>query len=669
MAENEIDITEQDDGNFTYDVGLSIPEWADKDLIRERAKAQLGLPFELIDQLVATITKQRIVKIKSDAPRAEADAEAAIYQAVGFRAEVTHSLALKKLAPLPSDSKIYCPACDAKVELLLDSQCPNCKVFVNRLNPQALQQIRERRQEAARVELLVKAQQAGEYLPTPKKTWPKTPLFIIAAIVLTGAYFDRKHLLQTVGLTKPPAAAQIAATAEADDDIQKTLRQTFQLQLDLKQADTSTSAESNPNALKFEVKKAELPGDGAPTAAGNPIIGGSYAGNPVSTTNHPSGNSSSSSSNAAANNEAANSAAPAQPAATAPAQASASSAAANESLSLKANLSAAAKQELSNELIVMLAEVGQVDRGRDLLDKSRSKADAKWQNELAVAQIKLEAWAIVYAKSNRGLAPIEDLYQLASKIPDAASRAIASAHAAAIILYRADLNQDAVSELFSLAGQAYAAQKGKARSSEVGHEVLVMRGRAIFNNALAKLGRGERQLAVVMAGQLDTMTRIAPEASAAVLHGFSQQLARIMGNAEGANLGLKMALEKAHGSESLAQEGSSLRTLADFDGVYAELKMQAALASLATAAEEKGGVDYAATLVEIALTHARNGNLAQMQETQNKLQDLASSKPQLAVQAERLVGLVNIASAWQAKRNGNFKLAERHLQQAQEMVK
>lgn len=651
MADDENNLIEQDDGNFTFDVGLSIPEWADKDIIKQRANAELGLPPELIEQLMQTISAQRIVKIKTDAPRAEADAEALIYQAVGFRAEVTHSLALKKLAPLPQDNRIYCPACDVKVELSPASQCPNCQVFVNRLTPAAIKKIRAERQEAARVELLVRAQQSGEYLPSRKN---HTPKIIIASVLIVaiaiGGYITRSQISQSLGLTKKPASITSVAAEEKDDEFQNTLRQTFQLQLDMSKRENSGTAGPSEAPLRFEIKAAELPSEGAAETSGN--VGASA--NTGTSTNSNASSAPSVDSNAA------------------PAVSSANNSAVTATAPAPKNLSPSTKQEISNELITMLAEVGQLARGRELFAKAAASAkasnDAKWLNQLSIVQVKLEAWAIVYAKSEQASAQIEELGKLASSVPDAASRAIASAHASAIIMYRADLNQDAVSQLFSIMDLAYRAQKGKASSSEVGHEIVVARGKAIFNNAQAKLSRGQRQAATALAGQLDTMTRIAPEASAAVLFGFSQQLSRIMGNPDGAKTSLRLALEKAHGSATLAQEGASLRTIADFEGVYQELKMQAALTSLTSAAEQKGGLDYAATLVEIALTHARNGSPQQMAEVQNKLQELADANPEMAQQAERLLGLQGIALAWHAKRNANFKLAERHLQAVAEMV-
>lgn len=668
MADDEMKVVEQDDGNYTFDVGLSIPEWADKDLIKQRANQELGLPPNLVDQLMHTISAQRIVKIKTNAKRAEADAEALIYQAVGFRAEVTHSLALKKLPPLEEDKRIYCPACDVKVELPASSQCPNCQVFVNRLTPAAIQKIRADRQEAARVELLVRAQQSGEYLPLRKDYTPKIVLAsVLLAVIAIGGYTEREQISQSLGFSKKPSIVNYVAIEEKDDEFQNTLRQTFQLQLDISKRQNAGTAEPSQAPLRFEMKSAELPNYGATESSSAATINStsntgnnidpSTVGTTISSTSTSTSSSTSSSTNNAA--EVGSSATPAastvdNAAPTAPA------------------LSTDAKQEIHNELITMLAEVGQLARGRELLAKAAASAkasnDTKWLNQLAVVQVKLEAWAIVYAKSEQATAQIEELSRLLSSVPDAASRAIASAHASAIIMYRADLNQDAVTGLFSIMDLAYRAQKNKSSSNEVGHEIVVARGKAIFNNAQAKLSRGQRAAATDLAGQLDTMTRIAPEASAAVLFGFSQQLSRIMGNPEGAKASLKFALEKAQGSKNLVQEGESLRTIADFEGVYQELRVQAALTSLSSAAEQKGGMEYAATLVEIALTHARNGSTQNVTDIQNKLLALAATKPELALHAERLQGLQGIALAWHAKRSANFKLAERRLQAVQEMV-
>lgn len=622
----------QEDGEFTYDVVISIPEWVEKSVIEQRAREGLGAPPEVVDRIMESLATHRVVKVKTDVTREKADKTAKLFSGVGFRAEVTHALKLKKLSQQGLSGKVICPACDAKIQPSPDTQCPNCGVVIKNLTPEFLERKRamkkelektegalrdKRREEDAKrrrefeekVRAEVRAELEHKYKGSGKRGLFGLPPFVTPVLVLAtvaAAFVGGRQFLP--GQDRHQVAAS-AGNTDKGDDIEKVISQTNQLQADMAKLSTA-----NPDAL--DAKPLIDPKDSL-SASGNTAapaaLPGAIAGAPLSEDN---------------------------------------------------------KREVANQLILVLAEIGQIERARELIDRAvashKTGSDLNLSSQLRVIQLEVEAWSIVHGRGDKPQEQIDALTKMLADLPDAGERTIASATIGAILLRRPDLLPQAADGLFSLADESYKAQK--TREPRIGYELLVARGRGLLNSAQTRIDRGLRQQAANLTGQLGTMTRIAPEPIAAVLYGFDQQLSRMMGNTEGAKASLEMALTKTLKMASLQQQAATLRSLADGEGIYADNSLQNTLSALSATAEKRGGSEYAQVLYEIGLMHAHNGNEVALHLIQQKLADISKTKPDTVNYEERLRGLAEVALAWKARKNGNPAQVETHLRQAAAMV-
>ena len=635
MSDQESPPEAPDESNFTYDVVVSLPEWVERSIVEQQARQGLGVPEEMLAHLMKSIQEHRMVKVKTDVPRDKADATAKKFESVGFRAEVTHTLKLKKLTQKTSDGKMVCPACETKVLPSPETQCPNCGVYINKLTEEFLLRKRLMKKERDLVEFALRDQKKieestrrlemeqriraqikaemeqkyGKIGKNRKSALDKMPPYsvpVLALLAIVGAFFGGKMLS-----FDSDSKRQVLNTTSAnskDDDVQKILKQTNQLQVDLARA-AGTDAEAAKQGVAIDPKDSLLASPGSPDAP------------PMDTSN------------------------------------------------LTPIITPEAKLDVQTELALMLAEIGQIDRSRELIDKistlAKVSTNIKVALQLRVVQLEVDAWAIVH-NLKPGQESIANLSKQVATVPDDGERCVTSAHIAAILLHRPDLDLDAVTPLFNLAEDAYKAQKGNKNDPRIGHELLIGRGRAILHHAQTRLVHGYRQKAILLTGQLDTLTRIAPDTSAAVLYGYSQQLSRMMGNTDAAQKTLALALGKARKSPSLAQEGRVLRSLAEADNTWPE--MQTALASLNADAEKRPPAELAAVLLELGLIHARNGSEAGLRDVQKRMTELVRPDAGLSGFEERLRGMSEIAQALRAQKLNDPVGMETHIRLAAAMV-
>jgi hypothetical protein len=606
--------------SFNYDVTISLPEHAGREAVLAHAKQALASTPEVVERIMRALDKHRMAKVKSAVPREKAEKVAKKFEAMGFRAEISPSLKIElsalEEAPQAVAETIECPACSSMVQPDSLSKCPNCGVYINKLTPAILERKRQQRQEKELKQAKLRSQQ--EYNEHMKQREAEARLrdelrqeverkfqreqernrqqtrIAVSVLLLAGcaAAFWGGRASKTPA---PPTALASPAlpAAPSEDDIQKVLRQTSQLQRDM--AHLSGTVAQTDGAVKIDARDSLL-------ASPDPAQG--------------------------------------------------------------APLSDAAKYELGNALVLLLAEIGQIERARELIEKivSRNRLgnDFALVSQLRSVQLQVEAWSIMHGHSDRAQEQIETLTRMVGEIPEPVERTLAAADIGAILLLRPDFQPQATEPLFRQADEAYKLAKDK--NPQVGHALLVARGRGILNSAQARLERGMRQQATDLTGQLDTMARLAPESSVAVLHGFNQRLAHLMGNADGAQQNMEQALLKIRQNPSPAQQARQLRAIIDLDN-YTHKNLQAALAALVSDASKRGGTEGAAVLLEAGQIYAKYGNDDGWREIQNKLQAQAKASPATAPYEERLRGLAEVALAYRAKRNADPALLEVHLRQ------
>jgi hypothetical protein len=651
------------DEEFQFDVIVSMPMSMDKEILRQRALEGLGVSEEAVDRLITSLTQHRILKVKSAVPRSVADETGQKFEKIGFRVEIAHCLGLKK-AVEKVDDRVICPACDVKVVPSPETECPNCGVFINKLSEDFLERKRIMKRERARLEAMVGGEKAeaerlakaeaekrmreeilaeleAEFGITRKKdrvgrlpSWAVPALGVVAVI---GAFFGGRstgyeagesQATQTVTAKMTAEAAAAAAAENEDDDVAKLEAATKKMKSDMAAAANFGKALTGGGATAGV--------GGAGVAGGGGGATGSAGASPNSLTSAATG---------------------------------ADGAAAEPVANPITN--EAVKREVAYELVMLLAEIGQIDRARELVGRAiagdQASNDPKLTLQLRLMQLEVDAWTLVHAGAEKPQEQADALLKAVGEIPDSGERSIAGASIGAILLRRPDLTPQTVESLMKIANDSYKLQKGKSKS-RVGHEVVVARGKGLLNAVRARIDRGMMQQALPLAQELNAMASSVSDPAGAVLFGFDHEANRWLGNGAGAQKSLELSLTKVRKSTTLAQEGASLRSIMDGGNVYKTPNAQAAIGALSAAAQKWGGADYAAVLVELGLIHIRNGNDQAYAEVQGKLAELIKANPHLVIADERLRGMTEVTMAWRAKKGNDPAAAEGHLRRAAALV-
>ncbi|MBP7081869.1 MAG: hypothetical protein KBA96_12210 [Rhodocyclaceae bacterium] len=636
--------------DFQFDVIVSLPMSMDKAVLTQRAIDGLGVPPEAVERLMTSLTQHRILKVKSGVDRKLADETAEKFEKVGFRVEIAHCLGLRKAAPVQTDGKVECPACDTKVIPSPETQCPSCGVFINKLSEDFLERKRIMKKERARLEAMYGAEKAEaeklrkaeaerlmreEILAELEKEFgistkkkglmdkvPRWAMPALTAVAIVGAFFGGRSTGYEAGGSAATSSMNASAAAKeaaeaAGDDVAKLEAATKKMKADMAAAAGAIQRPFGGGAASGSASGSAVdPKDSLGTPAAGEAAAADTPANPIT----------------------------------------------ND----------AVKREVAYELVMLLAEIGQLDRARELVGRAvaggAASNDVKLTLQLRIVQLEVEAWAIVHGQAEKPQEQADGLLKSVGEIPDAGERSIAGASIGAILLRRPDVNPQTVDAFFKLANDSYKATKGKASNSRVGQEVVAARGRGILNAVRARAERGMMQQAAGLAQELSAMAQSVSGPAAAVLYGYEHEANRMLGNAGGAQKSLELGLTKARKSGSLQQEGASLRSIIDGGNVYQNPNVQTAISTLMTAAQKWGGADYAATLVELGLIHARNGNDTAYREVQTKLAELIKTKPDYAFEDERLRGMTEVTLAWKAKRANDLGAAEGALRRAAGMV-
>jgi hypothetical protein len=120
-----------------FDVTIMLPEGkrtADIDPVSLQAA---GIPAQHLDHLIRLLGAGQPAKVKGAVPWARATQIGERFGRTGVNVAISRSLSIRTLA---SDGLETCPACDVRVKMPANRQCPACKVFVDRMSPEFQEQ-------------------------------------------------------------------------------------------------------------------------------------------------------------------------------------------------------------------------------------------------------------------------------------------------------------------------------------------------------------------------------------------------------------------------------------------------------------------------------------------------------------------------------------------------
>ncbi len=668
MTTNNPEVSSAGADAFQFDVIVSMPMNIEKSILRQKAVAGLGTTPENVDALLDSLAKHRVVKVKASILRDEADAVAEKFSAVGFRVELKHSLSIKKTVDVPQDKKIECPACDEFMLPTEDRQCPLCGVFIDKLTAEFLTRKRLMKQERLRLSAILEGQQRDNERTAQAELEKRIRDEIRAEIekelgldqqqkkstVVTKYGVPALGVLAVVGAflggrvsgesTQKSAAAELAQVeADSPPPAVKLVENFLKGSAKMGAAMQKNGGGRSLSEIMAEAQAEGGGGGGGATLAGldqNDFLPPAAGGGDTSAGEGGGGDASP------------------KPARIQDAQ---------------------ARRMVSIELAQALAEMGQVERAREVVAKlygdEKNTTDLGAAMAQRVLHLKVEAWDLAVDGGGSFAAQLDALAKEAGDIPDVAERAAAYATIGAILSRRPDSGAQAAEAFFQLAQQAYAAfvpvaksKADKARRMLVEQELLTSRAEAIFNQARHAVAKGMQKKAQTLSLELEKLGKAAPGVVAAASYSLNSQLQRLMGDADAAKKNIDLALSEARKSPSLVDEARALRKVAIFSGAYGEQSLTNALVGLKALGVKNGGTDYAEVLLNVSLVHARFGNTEATQNFVELLGTLSKSGAQFAAYVERQKGLLAIESAWKAKKDENFPAMDAQLRLAASLV-
>lgn len=130
-----------------YDIVASKTGHTTDDLLRRGLAEKAGLSTSKIDLLLMKFQSLPKVKIGSSVPAQKARQIKQSFEAAGLRIELEAVLSLAAMEQVADDGKIPCPACDERIELTEDRQCPACGVYVDKVSPEFIARKKLEREE------------------------------------------------------------------------------------------------------------------------------------------------------------------------------------------------------------------------------------------------------------------------------------------------------------------------------------------------------------------------------------------------------------------------------------------------------------------------------------------------------------------------------------------
>jgi hypothetical protein len=555
-----------------FDVTIMLPEGKRTADIDPMSLQAAGIPAQHLDHLIRLLGAGQPAKVKGAVPWARATQIGERFGRTGVNVAISRSLSIRTLA---SDGLETCPACDVRVKMPANRQCPACKVFVDRMSPEFQEQrkladsvraVREAEEastsalkaEKQRVESLIGEYHASihrELGPTyrlvrrqgllegPTRQMIAAATLILLAAVFAAGYGVSAHLVHgpkpEPGVPESPAVAAINQLLE-----QLNLKQrhsepvggplvTTPVESLLRGADGSRlTLRSLALERAIEVALADKGQGGRDTV------------------------------------DAARGDKPAMPSITVPMQ---------------------AKLLLAAGFARSLAEMGQAARAQDIVkalkDAPELALDAVAAGAVRLADLEVQAWSMQSLAEPRARHAAALLRQAAAAIADPAERAVASSRVGAITAGHGQLPAD-ISRSFLASGveAARAVADARVRPAALG-EWAVATADVHAADATHAAKSGMRTQARAAADQVEKLVKQAPdEASRARLQAIDYRLRQQLGEAERANASIEAALARVARIEKLADRAGALRAIAQLAGPTAAERVASAANLIATAA-------------------------------------------------------------------------------------
>ena len=270
-----------------------------------------------------------------------------------------------------------------------------------------------------------------------------------------------------------------------------------------------------------------------------------------------------------------------------------------------------ARQQLTADFAVMLAEIGHIARAREVLKALASSinpaTDAQATSALQAAQLKLQAWSTQRMDSGQVRQAVEDLQSKTLRITNAPERALLQSQIA-VILSRITQSPDAAARQFlSMSSESLKATGAGQTNAALG-DLLVSTAEVSLNETTARAKAGSWTKAKASAGQIEELLKQAPDAWAqSRLYAIDYQAKLQTGQIDKAAKSLESALALAGKNSNLQERAVWLRSIAQLSDASTQEQFDAVTTALQNQLNAKSGIEKARGLADLSLLYTSAG--------------------------------------------------------------
>ena len=607
-----------------FDVFVELPPDITVDAIDPLALQEAGLTPERVEVLLKALRNSPKAKIGASVTRERSNRAEAQFGKAGLVITVVPLLGLQAMVTGAFDGRFACPACNQRVVLPENRQCPSCGVFVDKVDEAFLLRRKIMQQERSKLDF----QAAKETKDAEKKTSQSLEAALRAKIreELEAEYGIQKEsrglFRGKAGLVRATALLGLVATAFLSGQRVTDI----ELPWGDKAAKATSSAKVDKMLNTGLGKSTALPeSSSAPSGTGDPdidndpmmqAIGGNRVGakglsmeqalSAATVLAKSVGNTTAE--RAMAGGAGATSVGASVGTSVGTSGASVSPPQASTAVPVLIKLT------MQSEFALSLAELGQLGRSQGILKIIKANpslaTDPQSAASVKMTDLEVQAWALpsqTEGKARRAAA--DALRSQAEAIADPTDRALALCRVAAILSQQTQLSPEVSRAFLTLAASSLKTIPDVQRKYTLVGEWAVSMATVLLAEATSHAKAGRWAKAQTSAESLDGLIKQAPgEQTLIKLHAVQFRLLQLLGQSEKANQSLTTALTLSGNQQNFSERASSLRAIAQLGGTAARAQVQQAATALSAQIEPASGPEKAQALVQLALLHAEAGS-------------------------------------------------------------
>ena len=661
MSEPAAPVQEDELEVVKYDISVELQKGVTLEQFRQTAIEVVGIQEARVDALIKVLRSGPNARIGAEIPQDRAFKARDDFTQAGLQVTLSAVLALQKKTVTASDGKVSCPACDARVVLPENRQCPNCGVFVDKVTPEMLLRKKLLEQEKRKMEMRQDIEQKGdlkkqqdamekrvrdeiraeleeEYGLTDggarmsKATKIKlagAALGLVAMAFLGGRFLgggaggSTGNPATVAGTPGAPGAAggsvvaaatQAAAGASKGGDIDKIL-QTLP-----SAGDAGIVAPESGDEAEQEMAMLKSARNGGPNAQGMSMEQAVAA---SMTLAQSVGNTT------AQRAQAGGGGAAGSPGAAAGGAAGAGAPAGVIEAAQITGLPPEFKKDSALVYAVALAEMGQAVRGRGILKELQNAPSIApaLADKLRAAEVQVNAWGLARTSADRAKKMMSGFGTELAAIRDPALRATSASQVAVALASQSNAPELAAQPFLNLAAEAVTLTAG-AQQAAATEQLLLATGKVLLAGIESASRAGQMTRANDLGGKLDGLSKQAKNnAASASLLALVYRAKQLTSNEAAAHAVLEAALTAAAKVPDLPARISAMQNIGELAGPAANASVQKGLQSLDAALQLEKGSARQQAAAAMAAAHASLGDSARADAARRLIATTAGVAP------------------------------------------